>query len=118
MAGLQSTEAGLSPWQEKLSPTTALAPERKKGPTVGCRRAILPDSESPHKSPHKSLSVSPCYSEAVEPHGSQGWQEVRRRKQEVTASPAAGEAVHEVRPLPEQDTEEEEEDGQRMSAWG
>lgn len=28
-------------------------------------------------------------------------------------------AVHAVRPLPEQDTEEEEEeDGQRMSAWG
>lgn len=36
----------------------------------------------------------------------------------MTASPAAGEAVHAVRPLPEQDTEEEEEDGQRMSAWG
>lgn len=42
----------------------------------------------------------------------------RQRKREVTASPAAGEAVHTVSPLPEQDTEEEEEDGQRMSVWG
>lgn len=62
--------------------------------------------------------MSPLLSRGRSAHGSQGWQEVRRRKQEVTVSPAAGEAVPEVRPLPEQDTEEEEEDGQRMSAWG
>lgn len=36
----------------------------------------------------------------------------------MVASPAAGEAGQPVRPLPEQDTEEEEEEGQRMMAWG
>lgn len=40
----------------------------------------------------------------------------RQRKREVTASPAPGEAGHTACPLPEQDTEEEEEDGQRMRA--
>lgn len=63
--------------------------------------------------------MSPLLFRGRSAHGSQGWQEVmRQRKQEVTVGPAAGEAVPEVKPLPEQDTEEEEEDGQRMSAWG
>lgn len=62
--------------------------------------------------------MSPLLFRGHSAHGSQGWQEVRRRKQEVTVGPAAGEVVPEVKPLPEQDTEEEEEDGQRMSAWG
>lgn len=55
--------------------------------------------------------MSPCYSEPMA--GSERW-----RKREVISSPAAGEAVHAVSPLPEQDTEEEEEDGHRMSVWG
>lgn len=64
--------------------------------------------------------MSPCYSEArlESPWQARITGSERRRKREVTASPAAGEAVHAVSPLPEQDTEEEEEDGQRMSAWG